>query len=110
MPKLRNDPNWEPKPPAAADMFCHLDDPGDPDSRMAAIQEAADKFRERGAMQMRVTLVNSEYPDSGYPFGLWIEGWRNKSVPQLPFGSSEVEGGPVFPPLTAMGTNPEGEG
>jgi hypothetical protein len=54
------------------------------------------RWREHGVEQVRLTLVNDEYPHPPYPHGVWIEGWTDKHAFMLPFG----EGG--SPPLTAI--------
>lgn len=86
--------------PAPASFFC-----------MASEEEFTDEFRndlfdnwrKDGVKQVRVTLVNKNYPESGYPFGVWIEGWTDEAARQLPFGKGYPdESGPAYPPLVAQ--------
>jgi len=41
----------------------------------AAFAEMAEFMRERGAEEIRMTIVSPEYPMQPYPDGLYVEGW-----------------------------------
>jgi hypothetical protein len=99
-------PHFEVQEPKAADVFAHFT-PETPEQRRAVIDETARKWRAEGIHQMRATLTGPEIEgdDSGYPAGLWLEGWKDPAARMLDFGASEYLGGPAFPGLTASGTS-----
>lgn len=87
-----------------ADFFAHLDDPGTPEGRQRAMNDAFDRWKVAGVSQVRVTLTgpNAMNDNTGYPAGLWLEGWKDVRAVQLPFGAGYPdEGGPLYPPLVS---------
>lgn len=96
------DPKFKPAPPTPAKFFFCVEDPGTPPGRQAIIRETCERWRGEGVHQVRATLTGPEIEgdDSGYPAGLWLEGWLDPLATMLPFGGSYPEGGPCYPPLT----------
>lgn len=97
---LRIKPDGVVTEPIPADFFCTIseDEWADAGER----QKLIDGWRRDGIKQMRVTIVNEQYPDSGYPYGVWIEGWLDEKAQMLPFGEAYPdEKGAVYPPLVA---------
>lgn len=76
--------------------------------RQELFDQAGEALKERGARMLRFTLIENEFEGmniahgSGYPFGLYIEGWRESGLEdgmeRLPFGESETADGPACPP------------
>lgn len=99
--EYRIDPDFVRPEPTPANHFSWLET-GDPGTRHDRIREAADKMRTEGATQFRVTITGPEAEDdqTGYPPGLWIEGWNDPQATLLPFGTAAEEGGAIYPPLT----------
>jgi hypothetical protein len=95
--KYRVNPDFVVPAPTAATFFCTVSEEEFTDEFRVGFM---DEWRRLGVKQMRVTLVNDEYPQSGYPHGVWLEGWADESATMLPFGESEEPGGPIYPPLT----------
>lgn len=96
------DPNYVVPEPTPADFFSTVDDPGTTDARMQIVRETFDRWREDGIQQGRVTLIEPDDETNLYPPGLWIEGWKDGSARQLPFGAGYPdENSPSYPPLTA---------
>jgi hypothetical protein len=95
--RYRIDPNFVAPEPSAATHFCYwtLDDYSD-EKRI----EVIDGWREKGVKQLRITIINDEYPHEPYPHGYWLEGWTDERARQLPFGEAETADGPIWPPLT----------
>ena len=91
----------EGKPATAADMFSFRERPQEADY-VAVTKEVFHQMKADGARMGRVTVTGPdvEGDETGYPAGLWFEGWLDPHPNQLPFGTALVEGGPIFPPLT----------
>ena len=100
--KYRIDPNFVRPEPTPADFFCTLDDPGTPEARHAAMSEVFDRWKADGIQMVRMTLTGPdiEGDETGYPAGLWLEGWKDINARQLPFGTAAEPDGPIYPPLT----------
>lgn len=91
--------------PTPADHFATFDDPGNPEERQALIRETFDRWRNEGVKQGRVTITGPgiEGDTTGYPAGLWLEGWKDEKAQMLPFGAGYPdENGPCYPPLQAV--------
>ena len=88
------------KSPTSADMFSYRAVPSDGDLRPVA-KEVFDIMKADGARFCRMTITGPDVQDdhSGYPAGLWFEGWLDPHPSPLPFGTALVEGGPICPPL-----------
>lgn len=111
MTKYKIDPDFVAPEPTAADIFCTLDDPGTPEARHDLIKGVFAEWRRKGIMQIRVTLTGPdiEGDETGYPAGLWLEGWKDWNARQLPFGTAEKPGGVIWPPLQAAPTPEDGK-
>lgn len=103
--KYKIDPDFVVPEPTPADRFCSLSDPGLPDERRKKIDEVFTEWREEGKVKRaRVTVTGPdiEGDDTGYPPGLWFEGWEDENARQLPFGSPwPNEDSAIWPPLIA---------
>lgn len=88
--------------PTPADRFVSHPDPGSPEARRKLIDETIARWKAEGVKQMRATLTGPdiEGDKTGYPPGLWLEGWNDENARQLPFGDPWPADGPVWPPLT----------
>ena len=104
--KYRIDPDFVVPEPTPADHFWCLDDPGDPELRRQAIDEALTKWRERGEVkQVRVTITGPEIEgdETNYPAGIWLEGWDDANARMLGFGEPwPTENSAIWPPLTTV--------
>ena len=95
MNKYKINPDFVAPEPTPADFFAFLTE----EEYQAGDREPIfDRWRDEGVQQVRLTIVNAEYPNDPYPHGVWFEGWRDPKAQQLPFGG-EYQGG-VWPPLT----------
>lgn len=84
--------------PIAAEFFCTVSEVEfTPEFRLRLF----DGWRDRGVQQVRVTIVNDDYPNPPYPHGIWIEGWRDIIALMLPFGAARPDDGTTSPPLVA---------
>jgi hypothetical protein len=99
-PRYRSNPDFVPQEPTPADLFNSCEDPGTPEGRMAAANEMRAAWGNEVA-QIRLTWIKPG-DGSGYPPGLWLEGWKDPKARQLPFGAPwpTPESG-VWPPLVA---------
>jgi hypothetical protein len=107
--KYRLNPDFVVAEPTPADSFAFFR-PDTPKQRQAVIEEMARMWRADGIEQMRATLVGAD-DDTGYPQGLWLEGWKDRFARQLPFGSPWPDPlSAIWPPLTASAdTLPKGQ-
>lgn len=58
-----------------------------PEQNRAAFREAAEKMRERGMQDIRITAVDlHSFPvgEGQTPHGFFVEGWSEKQRPQYP--------------------------
>ena len=101
--KYRIDPNFVVPEPTPADRFWSLPDPGSPGERQSVIEECIAQWKSQGIKQMRATLTGPdiEGDKTGYPAGLWLEGWEDENARQLPFGAPwPTKDSAIWPPLT----------
>lgn len=98
-PKYRIDPNFAVPEPTGADIFSFSEWEGF-DFRVAA-DRMRTLMKEAGAAQIRVTIVNDEFPRPPYPEGVYWEGWTDPKARQLPFGEARPDDGTLSPPLMA---------
>lgn len=104
MTNYKVNPDFEPRDPTPADCFAWFEDPGDPAARAALAEETWRRWRaSEGVTQVRITITGPgiDSDETGYPPGLWIEGWRDRFARQLPFGHAPEPGGAIYPPLVA---------
>ena len=80
---LRIDPDFVVPEPTPATFFCTV---GEEEFTPEFRQRLFDGWKAEGMKQVRVTLVNDEYPNPPYPHGVWIEGWTDEKAKMLPFG------------------------
>jgi hypothetical protein len=99
--KYRIDPNFVVPEPTAAKYFCTMTEEEFANQR----ESFFDHWRKEGVKQVRVTIVNDEYPHEPYPHGVWLEGWDDPNARMLPFGEAEGPDGPIWPPLTYANGN-----
>jgi len=82
---------------APANLFCFVSEEEYAEDQFR--QDLLERWRDEGARQMRVTIVNEQYPHEPYPHGVWIEGWLDSEAQMLPFGEAYPADGPVWPGL-----------
>ena len=96
------DPDFVPPEPTPADFFFHTETPP-PEDIETLVREVFDRWRGDGVQQGRVTVTGPdvEGDTTGYPSGLWLEGWLDKNTRQLPFGAPwPTADSAIYPPLT----------
>jgi hypothetical protein len=94
----RVNPNYVPPEPTAAKFFATI---SEEEYQAGEHERIFEGWRKDGVQQVRLTLINDQYPNPPYPHGVWIEGWTDKRARMLPFGEAEEPGGAIYPPLVA---------
>lgn len=103
MPDYRINPDFAVPDPIPANTWDCVPDPGTPAGRQQIISETCDRWKARGIKQMRATLTGPDVEGdaSGYPPGLWLEGWDDEGARMLSFGAAwPNEDSAIWPPLT----------
>ena len=107
----RVDPDHVRPEPTPADYFSTLDGSPSQEEGRKFLDETFAKWREEGVQQVRITHTGPdvEGDKTGYPAGIWLEGWLDKNAVMLPFGAPwPTPDSAIWPPLTATPGGPNG--